>query len=212
MEVESTTVAVKSLSPVVTIQETTGEADSDSSVGQRTPEPGGFSLDRVSGPGAKESGSPPLDGVSRPEAQESGSLRGKVRPGTGRRSGSPRLDGDRPDTRESRSALGGVGKERQGAESPLDADRPAAIESRSPQHGASDGSGGVGEEQQSSPAREAEYGSPTRPKPPRIHFEKPSSQRMAELDRHVLTVSVNLLPLFLACQLTCVRNRHVSLL
>ncbi|KAL8598713.1 hypothetical protein ACOMHN_033277 [Nucella lapillus] len=43
-------------------------------------------------------------------------------------------------------------------------------------------------EQESSPTQEAEaeYGSPTRPKPPMTPFQKPSPQRMAELDRHVL--------------------------
>ena len=162
--------AVKSLSPVVTIQGTANEADSDSSPGPRTPEP------EVS----------PRDEGGRQGRQEPRSVRGRIRPGTGRRSASRGLNKDATDARESGRGLGGVRKESPEAESPMGAGRPAARESFLDEVG-SDGDDGDGE--QPSPAEEAEYGSPTRPKPPRTHFEKPSAQRMAELDRHVLHVS-----------------------
>ena len=161
---------VKSLSPVVTIQETANEADSDSSPGPRTPEPEVV----------------PRDEGSRQGRQEPRSLRGRIRPGTGRRSASRRLNKDATDAREPGRGLGAVRKESPEAESPAGAGRPAARESFLDEV-CSDGGDDGGE--QPPPAEEAEYGSPTRPKPPRTHFEKPSSQRMAELDRHVLSVS-----------------------
>ena len=170
MEADAPTgVAVKSLSPVVTIQETANEADSDSSPGPRTPEP------EVS----------PRDEGDRQGQKEPRSLRGRIRPGTGRRSASRGLNKDATDARESGRGLEGVRKESPEAESPMGAGRPAARESFLDEVS----NGGDGDGEQPSPAEEAEYGSPTRPKPPRTHFEKPSSQRMAELDRHVLTVS-----------------------
>ena len=87
------------------------------------------------------------------------------------------LDGSSSATRESGKPFGSP---KEGSETAVD-----DIDQRNV--GGRDGGDGGGQPRGDVP--EADYGSPTRPRPPVVPFSKPSSQRMGQLDRHAMAVS-----------------------
>ncbi|XP_070196635.1 uncharacterized protein [Littorina saxatilis] len=117
-------------------------------------------------------------------------------------SSSRRTGQQRPLSRDSDSSLSRVRYSRQNTQISLNVVGPGAQESENSLNGTRESeensrtpaAGDVRSEDArendhilaSSPDKESEYGSPTRPKPPKTQFTKPTPQRMEQLDRYVL--------------------------